>query len=265
MLLYFWCVTNTNACRFSLITVFSDEGLLLAERQARPSKDFVLVAVSTRGVYPMPLVWFSEHGRYEALRQDGFLLCVSYGVYARALDELQSELLKQRGVFSGNEAWLDACAATHQEAMGQLQEESYWGNFMGATLEVPEWPGPSDLKGLSVLNATPHELSFYFPGNDMCYTVPKSRLIVDPSGKTRTSRCINGAAIVRTEFLADAMIRDALQRWLELPENDGVLIVGSLIAAQAYPGLVHTMVALPGYERRPPAEKRMDARTFLTF
>jgi len=41
--------------------------------------------------------------------------------------------------------------------------------------------------------------------------------------------------------------------------------VGSIIAAQAYPGQVVAMTPTPGYERVPPAEKRMNPDKFNIF
>ncbi len=43
------------------------------------------------------------------------------------------------------------------------------------------------------------------------------------------------------------------------------VIVGSIIAAQAYPGEVVAMTPAPGYERVPPAEKRMNPDKFTVF
>ncbi len=44
-----------------------------------------------------------------------------------------------------------------------------------------------------------------------------------------------------------------------------VLIVGSIIAAQAYPQQVVAMTPAPGYERVPPAEKRMRPGKFTVY
>jgi hypothetical protein len=43
------------------------------------------------------------------------------------------------------------------------------------------------------------------------------------------------------------------------------VVVGSIIAAQAYPGLVVAMTPAPGYERKPPTEKRMRPDKFTVF
>ena len=48
-------------------------------------------------------------------------------------------------------------------------------------------------------------------------------------------------------------------------ENPGAVIVGSIIAAQAFPGRVLAMIPVPGFERVPPAEKRMRDDKFTTF
>ena len=45
----------------------------------------------------------------------------------------------------------------------------------------------------------------------------------------------------------------------------GAFIIGSIIAAQAFPGRVLAMVPAPGFERVPPAEKRMRADKFSIF
>jgi len=47
--------------------------------------------------------------------------------------------------------------------------------------------------------------------------------------------------------------------------GEDTLLIGSIIAAQAYPGHVVTMVAAPGYERVPPAEKRMRPDKFTVY
>ena len=47
--------------------------------------------------------------------------------------------------------------------------------------------------------------------------------------------------------------------------TDVLIIVGSIIAAQAYPGKVFGLTPVPGYERVAPAEKRMNCDKFTTF
>jgi len=71
-----------------------------------------------------------------------------------------------------------------------------------------------------------------------------------------------GVTFVRTRFVGsekgEAVARQALQ--------DGAdVVVGSIVAAQAYPGLVVGMTPAAGFERVPPAKKRMNPRKFVTF
>lgn len=50
-----------------------------------------------------------------------------------------------------------------------------------------------------------------------------------------------------------------------LPDGRVLAVVGSIIAAQAYPGRVVAMTPVPGFERVSPAEKRMRCDKFTTF
>ena len=53
---------------------------------------------------------------------------------------------------------------------------------------------------------------------------------------------------------------------VERAYKDGAdVVVGSIIAAQAYSGWVVAMTPAPGYERVPPAEKRMNPDKFTVF
>lgn len=68
---------------------------------------------------------------------------------------------------------------------------------------------------------------------------------------------------VRTRFVADEESTRALD---EIEKAyPGAFIIGSIIAAQAFPGRVLAMIPVPGFERVPPAEKRMRADKFTVF
>ena len=73
----------------------------------------------------------------------------------------------------------------------------------------------------------------------------------------------SGAELVRTRFVADPASEEALSR-LEA-ENPSAIIVGSIIAAQAFPGRVVALIPVAGFERVPPAEKRMRDDKFTIF
>ena len=116
-----------------------------------------------------------------------------------------------------------------------------------------------------VVNSTPHPLTF-LDGDDVVI-VPTS---VKAGGKTGplviNARAIEeevGEHLVKTTFSGCAegeAILDAIET-----EIHGAFVIGSIIAAQAYPGRVVGMVPAPGFERVPPAEKRMSVDKFTTF
>lgn len=118
-------------------------------------------------------------------------------------------------------------------------------------------------KGKIILNVTPHPVRFQNSDGDVYTVEPCGVLVnarpVEEAAGTHPS----GAALVRTRFEADPASEEALARLEQ--ENPGAVIVGSIIAAQAFPGRVFAMVPVPGFERVPPAEKRMRDDKFTTF
>jgi len=114
-----------------------------------------------------------------------------------------------------------------------------------------------------IINVTPHPVTFQNREGNVYIVEPCGVLInarpVEEAAGTHPS----GAELVRTRFEADPASAKELDR-LER-ENPGAVIVGSIIAAQAFPGRVFAMVPVPGFERVPPAEKRMRDDKFTTF
>jgi len=91
-----------------------------------------------------------------------------------------------------------------------------------------------------------------------CGVVISARPVEQSAGKHPI-----GAELVRTKFEATPEAEEELAR-LEA-EHPGAVIIGSIIAAQAFPGRVLAMVPATGFERVPPAEKRMRDDKFTTF
>lgn len=120
--------------------------------------------------------------------------------------------------------------------------------------------------GVGVVNTTPHELTFL--DGDRVVTVPKSGILINARvvDEEKLVNLPNGATVTLTKprFVADPTSEEALRK-LESECPSGTLIIGSLIAAQAYPGRVFGMTPAPGFERVPPAEKRMSVERFSTF
>ena len=114
-----------------------------------------------------------------------------------------------------------------------------------------------------IINVTPHALNFRNSDG--------TEFVVEPSGvvvnATPTDEVVgthpSGAELVQVRFEASAEAIETIAR-LEA-ENPGAVIVGSMIAAQAFPNRVFGMVAAAGFERRPPAEKRMRPDRFTTY
>lgn len=115
--------------------------------------------------------------------------------------------------------------------------------------------------GVTVLNATPHPISF-MEENGTVVTVPSS-CIINASVVESVTKIVNGVEFVKSTFVGSpegAAIIEQIHS-----ANPEALIVGSIIAAQAFPGLVVGMTPCKGFERVPPAEKRMSTTKFTIF
>ena len=121
--------------------------------------------------------------------------------------------------------------------------------------------------GIEILNTTPHGITF---GREDCFET----IAVPPSGILISAKVVEvnvkkplklemeeiDVECVSTNYLPNQKGWELLN---EVP--DRVVIVGSIIAAQAYPGLVFGMVPCAGFERVPIQEKRMRHNKFTMF
>lgn len=143
---------------------------------------------------------------------------------------------------------------------------------------------------IKIINTTPHAISFIdsegnfhsFPSNPGNVVTAKA-VETEVGCHGRSSGCSgcphffhgeDGAqfpvcasqdkvTLVKVAFSASPEAEAILAR-LEA-ENPGAVIVGSIIAAQAFPGRVLAMVPAVGFERVPPDQKRMRMDRFTTF
>ena len=115
--------------------------------------------------------------------------------------------------------------------------------------------------GVTIVNVTPHDLTFATASGDL-ETAPKSGVIISATA-TEVTEVENGVTFSTPTFIPSAEGEQALAAISAA--CPGAIVVGSLIAAQAYRGRVVGMVAAPGYERVAPAEKRMDPAKFARF
>ena len=95
-------------------------------------------------------------------------------------------------------------------------------------------------------------------------TVPTSVLINAKAEERKVSDLF-----VRTEFVGKEEGKETIERIKSVYNrqfsNGTLVIVGSIIAAQAYPGEVAAMTPVEGYERVAPDQKRMRCDKFTTF
>ena len=122
--------------------------------------------------------------------------------------------------------------------------------------------------GLRVFNATPHPITFHTHGGtftvqpDTVINATPVEVVVSANEHRHFAADARGVKFVRTEFVGT----DEGRAIIAAAQEEGAdVIVGSIIAAQAYPGQVVAMTPAPGYERVPPAEKRMNPDKFTIF
>ena len=116
------------------------------------------------------------------------------------------------------------------------------------------------VEGVLVVNTTPHEI--YFEEGGKVVKVPCGPMI-NAKAVEEVAGTVNGVTLVRTAFQGTPEGEEVIARIKE--EAPEAVIVGSIIAAQAFPGKVVGMTPMPGFERVPPAEKRMNPKKFTTF
>lgn len=114
-----------------------------------------------------------------------------------------------------------------------------------------------------VVNTTPHPVTMQDIDGTLVY-VPNSILINAKAVERKVSDLF-----VKTEFVgADEgkiNIADIKAEFAKQFHNGTLVIIGSIIAAQAYPGEVAAMTPVEGFERVAPEEKRMRCDKFTTF
>lgn len=116
--------------------------------------------------------------------------------------------------------------------------------------------------GVKIVNTTPHDITFGVPGTDEAVSVPSSSLVNAKAVETLVETR-NGVDFVKTVFTKTPEGEEVIKA-VKAEEPDAV-IVGSIVAAQAFPGEVVGMTPMPGFERVAPAEKRMNPHKFTIF
>ena len=118
------------------------------------------------------------------------------------------------------------------------------------------------VEGRSYLKTTPHELSFLDSKGELV-VIPASGILINAKPVEKLVMTENEVQYVTTVFQSNDEGSEILNQISA--ESPGTIIIGSILAAQAYPGKVVGMIPVPGFERVPPAEKRMRLDKFTIF
>lgn len=120
-----------------------------------------------------------------------------------------------------------------------------------------------ETEGVCVVNTTPHGITMMDTSGEVV-DVPTSVLVNAKAVEEQVSPLFVETHFVGTEEGAEtiAMIEEA---FANTGRKETLVIVGSIIAAQAYPGKIVAMTPCPGYERVSPTEKRMNCNKFTVF
>ena len=114
-----------------------------------------------------------------------------------------------------------------------------------------------------VVNTTPHPVTMQDMDGTLI-TVPTSVLINAKAEERKVSDLF-----IRTEFIGTEEGKETIERIKSVYNrqfsNGTLVIVSSIIAAQAYPGEVAAMTPVEGFERVAPDQKRMRCDKFTTF
>lgn len=114
---------------------------------------------------------------------------------------------------------------------------------------------------VTIFNATPHTIRFWEEGWEQPIEV-ETDAVVSASAQENVVSVKNGITYVETTFTP---IRDENYKKAFDAYQEDAVVVGSIIAAQAFPGIVVAMTPAPGFERVSPDQKRMNPDKFTVF
>lgn len=115
--------------------------------------------------------------------------------------------------------------------------------------------------GVRILNCTPHNILFLDGDAEVSVDKCGATLLARPVETPAEER--GRAQLVKTVFETSSQGLEELEA-IER-EAPGVLLVGSIVSAQAYPGRVVGMIPAAGFERAAPADKRYSSVKYTVF
>jgi len=116
---------------------------------------------------------------------------------------------------------------------------------------------------MNIINVTPHTIRFSIDGEVVT---------IEPSGFTARAKPQEvevgkhertGATLVRIEYVGTPEVEAQIREMQEA--NPDAILVGSIVSAAAYPGMIFGMVPMPGTERLIPEEKVTNGHKFFTY
>ena len=121
--------------------------------------------------------------------------------------------------------------------------------------------------GITVVNTTPHPIVFQDTTGELVTVENDPELLVNARVQEEIVSSEDGVDFVKSTFIPSeegGKILDGIEAFAR-ETGKRVVVIGSIIAAQAFPGRVFGMTPVPGYERVAPSEKRMSVTKFVTF
>lgn len=116
----------------------------------------------------------------------------------------------------------------------------------------------------NIVNVTPHLIRFVSSEDGSVYEVAPYGKLVNAEAQEQVVRNLaDGSEIVKVTFAHDPASFAVLAE-IESQVPDAI-VIGSMVAAQAYPEKVFAMISAPGFERVSTEEKRMRDDKFTTF
>jgi len=117
--------------------------------------------------------------------------------------------------------------------------------------------------GNTYINTTPHNITLKSTLIEEEFVVPASGVLINSKPEEITAGGMGSIKFVKTTFISNS--EDIAKINLLKQQYPNCIIIGSIIAAQAYPGKVCGMVPYPGLERVPVDQKKMQAEKFTVF
>lgn len=118
-------------------------------------------------------------------------------------------------------------------------------------------------EGTCIVNTTPHPITMMDTLSNIV-NVPTTVLLNAKAEEKQVSKFLITTDFVQTEEGLET-IEKIKSVYAKTSHTEELIIVGSIIAAQAYKGDVVAMTPCKGYERVAPAEKRMNCNKFTVF